>query len=108
MGDFNAQVGKIANPTETATGQFGHGLRIERGDTLVEWVTLRKYETMKAEIDYILTNRPDTVTYVTVVNHVNIGSDHGLAMSNIKLEVQVKRKRLMTKTPPKVDVIRIE
>ena len=26
----------------------------------------------KTEIDYILTNRPDIVTYVTVINKVNI------------------------------------
>ena len=29
----------------------------------------------KAEIDYILTNKPDIVTEVTVINQVNIGSD---------------------------------
>ena len=30
----------------------------------------------KTEIDYLLTNRPDIVTDVTVINQVNIGSDH--------------------------------
>ena len=46
----------------------------------------------KTEIDYILTNRPDIVTYVTDINQVNICSDHRLVMSNIKLDVEVERK----------------
>ena len=51
----------------------------------------------KTEIDYNLTNRPDIVTAVTVIKHVNIGSDHRLDVFNIKLAIQVERKRLMTK-----------
>ena len=31
-GDFNVQIGKRANPKETATGKFGLELRNERGD----------------------------------------------------------------------------
>ena len=42
----------------------------------------------KTEIDYILTNRPDIVTDVTVINQVNIGSDHRLIMSHINLDVE--------------------
>ena len=82
MGDFNAQIGKRTNPMEM--GKFGIELRNERGDTLVEWTTSRKYKILntmfqkkaerrtwkspnsvaKAEIDYILTNGPD----ITVIN----------------------------------------
>ena len=46
MGDHNAQIGKRTNPIETATGIFGLELRNERGDTLVEWATLRMYKIM--------------------------------------------------------------
>ena len=46
MGDFNAQIGKRTNPMERATGKFALELRNERGDTLVEWTTPRKYKTM--------------------------------------------------------------
>ena len=113
---------------ETATDKFGLGLRNKSGDTLVEWATSRKYKIMntifqkkaqrewtwkspngvtKTEIDYILTNRPDIVTDVTVINQVNIGSDHRLVMSNIKLEVEVERKKLTTKRPPTVDTTRM-
>ena len=73
MGDFNAQVGNRTNPMETATGKFGLGLRIERGDTLVEWTTSGKYKI---------------ITDVTVINQVYIGSDHRLVMTNIKLDVR--------------------
>ena len=94
MGYFNGQMGKRTNPMETATCKLGLGFRNERGDTLA---TSRKYKIMntmfhkksgrrwtckspndvtKTEIDYILTNRPDIVTDVTVLNQVNSGSDH--------------------------------
>ena len=104
MGDINAQIGKRTNPMETATGKFGLGLRNERGDTLVELETSRKYKNMntmfqkkagrgwawkspngvmKTEIDYILTNRPDIVTDLTVINQVNV-----------KLDIEVERNTI--------------
>ena len=46
MGDFNVQIWKITNPMETVTGKFGPGMRNERGDTLVELATSRKYKIM--------------------------------------------------------------
>ena len=58
-------------------------------------------------IDYILTNRPDIVTDVTVINQANSESDHRLDMSNIKLDIEVETKQLMTKRPPRVDAKRI-
>ena len=81
---------------EMATGRFGLGLRNERGNTLVKWATSRKYKIMNTMFQKkagrrwawkstnIPTNRPDIVTDVTAINQVNIGSDHRLAMSNIK------------------------
>ena len=124
MGDFNAQIGKRTKPMETATGKRGIGLRNERGDTLGGWATSRKYKIMntmfqkkvgrrwtwkslncvtKTEIYYIIANKPDIVTDVTFINQVNIG----LVMSNIKLDVEVERKELMTRRPPRVDATRI-
>ena len=106
-------LGKRTNRMETARGKFGLELKNEREDTLVEWVSSRKYKIMntmfqkkagtrwtwespngvtKTAIDYILTNRPDIVIDVTVISQVNIGSDHKLVMSNIKLDVEVDRK----------------
>ena len=34
----------------------------------------------KNEIDYIMTDKPGMVTDVTVINRVNIGSDHRMVM----------------------------
>ncbi len=87
---------------KTETGKFGHELRNERGDTLLKWATSRKYKTMnimfqkkagrswtwknpngvKTETDYILTNRPNIITNVAVINQVNNGNDHRIAISN--------------------------
>ena len=71
------------------------------------WAWKSPNGVMKTEIDYILTTRLDIVTDVTVVNQVNIGSDHRLVMSNIKLDVEVERKEMMTKKLPRVDATRI-
>ena len=40
----------------------------------------------KNEIDYIMTDTPSMVTDVTVINRVNIGSDHRMAMGSITPE----------------------
>ena len=124
MGDFNAKVGKRANSSETATGIFGLGTRNERGDTLVEWATSEKFKIMntmfkkkpkrrwtwkspdgttKNEIDYVLTTKPDTITDVTVINRINVGSDHRMVMSSVKLDTKAERKKLIKKQTPKVD-----
>ena len=60
----------------------------------------------KTEIGYILIKWPDIVTDVTIINQSSIGIDHRLATSNIKLDLEGKRKTLMTKRPLKVDATR--
>ena len=57
------------------------------------WTWKSPYGTTKTEIDYILNNRPDVVTDVTIINQVIIGSDHRKVMSNIKLDVEMARKQ---------------
>ena len=37
----------------------------------------------KSEIDYIMTDKPSMVTDVTVINRVNIGSDHRMRGSAV-------------------------
>ena len=56
----------------------------------------------KAEIDYILANWPDITTDVSIINQVNIESDHRMVMSNIKLDVEVERGTFMAERPPRV------
>ena len=45
MGYFNAQIGKRTNTMETQLANLLE-LRNERGNTLVEWTTPRKYKIM--------------------------------------------------------------
>ena len=45
------------------------------------------------EIDYIVTNWPDILTDITVINQVNMGSDHIMVMGNIKLDVESERNK---------------
>ena len=118
MGDFNAKVGVRTNPSETATGSFGLGQRNERGDTLIEWTASKDYKIMnrlfqkkierrwtwrspdgktKNEIYYIMTDKPNIITYVRVINRINIGSDYGMLMSNIRLDTKAERKKLLRK-----------
>ena len=82
---------------------------------MIEWATSRKYKitnimfqnkagrrwtwkspngVTKTKTDYILTNMPYIVIVVTVSNQFNIGSDHRMVMSNIKLDVAVERKTI--------------
>ena len=46
-----------------------------RQKTERRWTWKSPNGVTKTEIDYILTNRPDIVTDVTVINQVNIGCD---------------------------------
>ena len=114
MGDFNAKVGGQTNTSERATGCFGLGQRNERGDTLVERATSKNLKIMntqfqkkagrrwtwrspvgntKNEIDYIMTDKPSMVTDVTVINRVNIGSDHRMVMGSITLNTRAERNQ---------------
>ena len=51
----------------------------------------------KNEIDYIMTDKPNMITYVRVINRINIGSDHRMLMSNIRLDTKAERKKLLRK-----------
>ena len=55
------------------------------------------------EIDYIMTDNPIMVTDVTVINRVNIGSDHRMVMGSITLNTRAERRKLLNKTRTRVD-----
>ena len=58
----------------------------------------------KNEIDYIMTDKPSMVTDVTVINRVNIGSDHTMVIGSITLNPRAERKKLLNKnTRTRVD-----
>ena len=125
MGDFNAKVGGQTNTSERATGCLGLGQLNERGDTFVEWATSKNFKIVntqfhkkagtrwtwrspdgntKNEIDYIMTDKPSMVTDVTVINRVNIGSDHRTVIGSITLNTRTERRKLLNKnTRTRVD-----
>ena len=125
MGDCNAKVGGQTNTSERATGCFGLDQRNERGDTLVEWATSMNFKIMntqfqkkagrrwawrrpdgntKNEIDSIMTDKPSMVTHLTVINRINIGSDHRMVMGSITLNTRAERRKLLNKnTRTRVD-----
>ena len=56
------------------------------------------------EIDYIITDKPNMVTDVTVINRINIGSDHSMVMGSIRLNTKAERRKLLNKnTRTRVD-----
>ena len=57
----------------------------------------------KFEINYTLTNMSQIVKDVTVVNQINIGIDFRMVMSDIKLDLEMEKKTVMTKKLPRTD-----
>ena len=51
-----------------------------------------------------MTDKPSMVTDVTVINRVNIGSDHRMVMGSITLNTRAERRKLLNKnTRTRVD-----
>ena len=117
-------------PYGNSKGKLGPAIRNERGNTLIEWATSRKCKIIniefekeagrkwtwknlngvpKNEIEFILINRLYIVTVSqTVVNNVNIGSDHIITeWYSLNYQQQIGRKdgqrKLMNKRPPRLD-----
>ena len=117
MGDFNAKVGKKKDG-ESCMGKFGIGQRNERGEMLVnfserynmkimnsvfqkragrKWTWRSPNEETKNEIDFIITDNFNIVKDVTVINKVNIGSDHRMVASRIKFDFKIERTKMILK-----------
>ena len=68
------------------------------------WTWISPDGNTKNEIDYIMTDNPSMVTDVTVINRVNIGSDHRMVMGSITLNTRAERRKLLNKnTRTRVD-----
>ncbi|XP_046862943.1 craniofacial development protein 2-like [Xenia sp. Carnegie-2017] len=124
MGDFNAKVGKHHRSDGATVGNFGLGERNERGTRLVQFAKskglkiantyYRKRKTRKwtwrspngeirNEIDYILANK-SMIQNVNVITRVNIGSDHRMIRSKIKMNVRLERMEMMRPKGAKVNI----
>ena len=115
MGDFNGKVGQQLQGDEGAVGAFGLGERNERGTRLVQFATSKNLRientfckksknrkwTWKSpngavmnEIDYILSNR-NVVLNIEAIQRVNVGSDHRMVRSKIRLNTRLERSRMV-------------
>ena len=48
-----------------------------------------------------MTDKPSMVTDVTVINRINIGSDHMVVMGSITLNTRAERRKLLNKNTRK-------
>ena len=42
-----------------------------------------------------MTDKPSTVTVVTVINRINIGSDHGMVIGSVNLNTRAERRKIL-------------
>jgi hypothetical protein len=120
MGDFNAKLGTKSTGDPANLGQYGLGLRNVRGQMLLDFMcrenlyclsTFYKKKTQKKwtwkspdgntlnEIDYVLSNRREICSDVSVLNQFDTGSDHRLVRACLKLDLQSERRKLIRKIP---------
>lgn len=127
IGDFNAKIGVKEDEEELPMGCHGIGTRNERGARLLQfaleqnlyimntffkkppnrkWTWASPDGVTRNEIDYILSNRKETVQDVSVLNKFSVGSDHRAVRGKVVINVKRERARLVTKkrqrkwTPP--------
>lgn len=115
-GDFNAKIGTKEDGDTHYIGHFGLGDRNERGEMLYsylnnenlfclntffekpkqrKWTWISPDEKTKNEIDYILSNKNNICTDVTVLNKFYTGSDHRLVRAKIKINMRTERNKLI-------------
>ena len=83
------------------TIEFALGNRLKIMNTFVQKPLYRKWTlkapngTVKNEVDYVMATRSDIVKDVKVTTKANIGSDHCLAVSKIKVDTYCERRRMV-------------
>jgi len=67
-----------------------------------KWTWKSPDRKTKNEIDFIMTDRIDTIKDVTVINKVDIGSDHRMVACRTKFNFRQERnKMILKKNAPK-------
>ena len=110
-GDFNAKVGKQPYPYQDIMGKHGEGIRNENGEKLCEFCATNEFlitgtlfphknihkltwtspdGQTKNQIDHVLINRKfrTSVKDTRVFRSADVGSDHHLIKTNIKLKLK--------------------
>jgi len=68
-----------------------------------KWTWKSPNGLVKNEIDYILSNR-NVVKNVETIQRVNIGSDHRMVRSKIRLDTKLERSRMVRSGKPKINL----
>lgn len=121
IGDFNGKVGSRSHEDEEPVGPHGFGRRNDRGDGLVQfaqehrlkiantffrknpqnrWTWRSPNGSTKNEIDYILSNRQNSISDIQVVTNLKFSTDHRMVKATLKLE---KRRRWNKHSKPSID-----
>ena len=124
MGDSNAKVG-LGDPVKSCIGPYGLGARNTRGDSLIKfaeshqlkimntffkkrlhrrWTWISPNGVTRNEINYILTDKPQTFMDVSVINSFNTGSDHRMIRGSMTINTRQERARLI-KRPSKANAV---
>ncbi|XP_046856000.1 craniofacial development protein 2-like [Xenia sp. Carnegie-2017] len=125
MGDFNAKIGRHQQSDGATTGMHGLGGRNERGEMMVQfaisngltiantmfkkpakrkWTWRSPNGEVKNEIDYILVNKKEIMLNIEVINTVNIGSDHRMIRSTVRMNTKMERSRMVKASAPKINI----
>lgn len=62
-----------------------------------KWTWISPNGNTKNEINFIITDRKQIVTDVTVLNRISISSDHRIIRSTISLNLRKEKRKLTTK-----------
>ena len=125
MGDFNAKIGRHQQGDGRATRIHSLGERNDRGEMLIQfaasknlvitntlfkkadkrkWTWRSPNGETKNEIDFIMTNKRETVLNTEVIQKITIGSDHRMVRTTVRLNVKLERSRMVKKPVPKVNI----
>ena len=113
IGDLNAKIGCRKLEEDLIMGKYGYGERNERGKRLIEyafeyklaimntffkkkdnrkWTWISPNQKFKNEIDFIMTNKPKSITNIEVINKINFASDHRLVRATVNLNTPKKTR----------------
>lgn len=129
MGDFNAKVGKDWTQWETVLGRHGYGTTNDRGEKLLnfcalnnlcisntffkqkkesrEWTWESPDQKTHNKIDFVLISSKwkNSVTNARSYPSADVGSDHQLVISNIRLKFKAHKKK---QYPKQYDIFRLK
>ncbi|CAH2207796.1 jg21271, partial [Pararge aegeria aegeria] len=113
MGDFNAKIGEPQSDEYTIMGNYGYGVRNDRGQKLIDfamenklaiintfykkkakrrWTWRSPNGQVKNEIDYVLSNYPQMFQNAETLS-INYPSDHRPLRAQISLSKPIKSRR---------------